>query len=549
MALRSGGQILVDQLVIQGVEQVFCVPGESYLAVLDALHDAPIRTITCRQESGAGIMAEAVGKLTGRPGIVFATRGPGATNAAHAVHIAEHDSTPLILFVGQVQRAARGRGAFQEIDLAALFGGMAKFVTDIDDAARIPEILARAFATAMQGRPGPVVLGLPEDMLTDLADVPDAPPVRAADSAPSCAQMDELDALLEQAANPLMILGGSGWTEAGCAAIADFARNHALPVAASFRRQSLLPSSHPGYAGDLGLGANPALRRLVEEADLVLLVGGRFSETPSLRWTLLDVPQPRQTLVHVHPGAEELGRVYQAHLPILASPASFALAAAELRPNRAPAWAARTAAMHQSYLAWSMPAPDPAEKFQPAHVMAALRDLLAEDAMVSNGAGNYASWVHRYHRYGGWGTQLAPVSGSMGYGVPAAIAGKLRHPERLAVSFAGDGCFLMNGQEFATAVQENVPIIVIVLDNAMYGTIRMHQETHYPGRVVATNLRNPDFAALARAFGGHGETVRMAGEFAPAFARARDSQKPAILHCITAAEAITPTARLSQSGK
>ncbi len=528
---RTGGRILVDQLVAQGVERVTCVPGESYLAVLDALYDSGIDTLVCRAEGGAAMMAEAYGKLTGRPGICMVTRGPGATNACHGIHIAMQDSTPMILFIGQVDRRMTEREAFQEVDYKAMFGPLAKWVVEIGHAERVPEFVARAFRVAMQGRPGPVVISLPEDMLVEIASVADAPYVTPAVSWPAPADMARLSEMLAGAERPVMVLGGSGWDEAAQAAIAEFAQRFDLPVATSFRRASLFDADHPNYAGDLGIAPDPRLKARVVDADLVLLVGGRLSEMASSSYTVLDVPVPRQALVHVHPGAEELGRVYQPALAIQAAPCGFAAALADLAPAGPVAWAGSAADAHAHYLDWTEVPRKLPGAFQYGEVVAWLRDRLPRDAFVCNGAGNYAGWLHRHHRFHTLGCQLAPTSGSMGYGVPAAVMAKRQFPDRVTLAFAGDGCFLMNGQDFATAVQFDIPIVVVILDNGQYGTIRMHQERDYPGRVSATQLRNPDFAAYAVAFGGYGEHVRTTEEFAPAFERALASGKPAILHC------------------
>ena len=546
VAPRSGGRILVDQLLAQGVERLTCVPGESYLAVLDALHDAAIDVLVCRNEGGAAMMAEAYGKLTGRPGICFVTRGPGATNASPGVHIAHQDSTPMILFVGQVARGMREREAFQELDYKAVFGSMTKWAVEIDAAARIPELVARAFRVAMQGRPGPVVIALPEDMLTESAAVPDAPRVEALETWPGPADMARLQALLEDAQQPLMILGGSRWSEEACTAMVRFAERFDLPVTTSFRRTHLFPADHPNYAGDLGIGPNPPLAARVKEADLLLLVGGRLSEIPSSAYTLIDIPIPKQRLVHVHADPEELGRVYQPFLAINATPSAFAAALAPLAAPGDIRWREHTVAARSEYLDWSeTPKPLPGA-FQYGEVMCWLREHLPADAILTNGAGNYATWLHRYYRFRRFATQLGPISGSMGYGTPAAVMAKRQYPDRIVVALAGDGCFLMNGQEFATAVQHAIPIIVVIVDNAMYGTIRMHQEKEYPGRVSATGLKNPDFAAYATAFGGHGERVVRTEDFAPAFERALASGKPAILHCLIDPEALTPARTLAE---
>ena len=546
--MRTGGQILVDQLAIQGVRRATCVPGESYLAVLDALHDASIDVLVCRNEGGAAMMAEAEGKLTGRPGIVFVTRGPGATNMSPGIHIARQDSTPLVAFVGQVDRSMREREAFQELDYRAVFGTVAKWAVEIDDARRIPEIVARAFRVATQGRPGPVVVALPEDMLTDEVAVPDAPPVIPVEPWPAPADVRRLGEMLAAAERPFCILGGSRWTDEARAAIVRFAERFDLPVGTSFRRADLFPADHPNYAGDVGINPGPAMTARVKEADLLLLVGGRMSEMPSSSYTLLQVPVPRQTLVHVHPDAGELGRVYQPALAIEASPEAFAVSLDAIPSPATIPWRQRSAEARAEYLARTETPKEIPGAFQYGAVVTWLRDALPNDAVVTNGAGNFAVWVHRFMRMTGRRRHLAPTSGSMGYGPPAAVMAKRVHPDRTVVCFAGDGDFLMNGQEFATAVQYGIAVVIVVVDNSMYGTIRMHQERDYPGRVSATALVNPDFAAYARAFGGHGERVERTEEFAPAFERAQASGKPAIIHCILDPEAITPDRTLSEIG-
>jgi acetolactate synthase I/II/III large subunit len=544
--LRTGGQLLIDQLIVHGVDHLFCVPGESYLAALDAMHDAPINVTVCRQEGGVAMMADAYGKLTGRPGICFTTRGPGSTNASPGLHIARQDSSPMIMFVGQVGRHMREREAFQELDYRAVFGSIAKWVTEIDDAARLPELISRAFHVATSGRPGPVVIALPEDMLTDQAAVADAPPHEPVETHPAPGQTAELQKLLWAAERPVAILGGSRWSASAAQRFVRFAERFALPVHCSFRRQMLFPADHPCYAGDLGIGPNPKVVARIKDADVILLVGGRLSEMPSQGYTLLDIPAPRQTLVHVHPDPEELGRVYRPHLAINATPTAFSAALEAVQPPTSVPWARRTAEAHADYLAWSDPSSvQHPGALQMGQVMAHLRQVLPVDTVICNGAGNFSVWVHRFWPFRAYGTQLAPTSGSMGYGVPAAVAAKRIYRERTVIAFAGDGDFLMNGQEFATAVQYDLPIIVIVLDNGMYGTIRMHQERHYPGRISATQLKNPDFAAYARAFGGHGERVERTDQFAAALDRSLASQKPAILHCLIDPEAITPATTLT----
>lgn len=540
---RTGARILVDQLLAQGVGRLTCVPGESYLAVLDALYDAAVDVIVCRQEGGAAIMAEAAGKLTGRPGICFVTRGPGATNAAAGVHVARQDSTPMILFVGQIARGMRGRGAFQEVDYRQTFGDLAKWAVEIDEAARIPEIVARAFRVAMQGRPGPVVVALPEDMLDDVAEVADAPRIDPAEPAPSPADMERLAALLAAARSPLALVGGSRWRPADRDRLAAFAERFDIPVANSFRRAGLFSSDHPAYAGELGIGPNPALVERIRGSDLLLMIGGRLSEMPAQGYTLLGIPDPGVPLVHVHPDAEELGRVYQPHLAIQSAPGPFCAALSALEPAAAPR-GRRAAEAHAAYRAWSeTPGPQPG-MFQYGEAILWLRGRLPAEAIICNGAGNFATWVHRYHRFRAFGTQLAPTSGSMGYGLPAAVMAKRTNPDRIVVAFAGDGDVMMCVQEFATAVQYGAAIVVVILDNGMYGTIRMHQEREYPGRVSATSLRNPDFRALAMACGGHGERVERTEDFAPAFERALASGLPAMLHCLVDPQALTPTRTL-----
>jgi len=543
---RTGGQLVVEMLEANGVERVFTVPGESFLAVLDALHGSSIDVTNARQEGGAAMMAEAWGKLTGRPGIAIVTRGPGATNAASGLHVAMQDSTPMILLIGQVARAHRGREAFQEIDYRAMFGSVVKWVDEIDDAARIPELMSRAFHVAMSGRPGPVVLALPEDMLSETADPARPEPFEAVETYPGLTQTAQLQKLLWAAKRPFVIAGGARWSDKAVASLQRFAERFDLPVGVSFRRQGLFDHEHPNYAGDVGIGINPALARRIREADLLLLIGGRLGEMPSSNYSLIDVPEPRQQLVHVHASAEELGRVYRPTLAIHATPNGFASQLDVVHPPVAIGWSDETRAANADYRAWSEPPARPVGGTEMGAVLRHLRETLPADSILTNGAGNYAGWLHRYYRFRRPGTQLAPTSGSMGYGVPAAVAAKLRHPERTVIAFAGDGCFQMTGQEFGTAVQEGAAILVIVVDNGMYGTIRAHQERHYPGRVAATNLVNPDFAALARAYGGHGETVRTTEAFSPALERALASGKPAILHVLTDPEAISTTTTLSQ---
>ena len=538
---RSGGQLLVDQLVRHAADTVFSVPGESFLPVLDALHDAPIRLITCRHEAGAANMADAYGKLTGRPGICLVTRGPGATHASVGLHTASQDSTPLILLVGQVGSGEQDREAFQELDYRRLFGQLSKWVAQIDRVDRIPEYLGRAFATACSGRPGPVVLALPEDMLdapSGAADVLPSPPVTAY---PAPAQLERLHGLLAAAERPLALIGGPGWSAAAAADLRVFLEANALPAGAAFRRQDALDNDSPSYVGDIGIGINPLLAARVRDADVLLAVGPRLGEMTTSGYTLLEPPTPRQTLVHVHPGAEELGRVYRPELAILAGMEPFAAAVRELRVE--PRWAEWTAGARAEYEQWQRGEPGPGD-LDLRECVAHLRGRLA-DAIVTNGAGNFTVWVHRFWRYHEHPSQLAPTSGAMGYGVPAAVAAKLVAPHRPVVCFAGDGDFLMSGQELATAVQYELPILVLVVDNGMYGTIRMHQERRFPGRVVGTDLVNPDFAAYARAFGAYGDTVARTADFPAALEAALDSGGPALLALRVDPEAITPRTTLS----
>ena len=543
---RSAAQVLVDHLVANDVRHVFCVPGESYLAVLDALRDREVTITVCRNEAGATMMAEAIGKTTGRPGICFVTRGPGATNASPGIHIARHDSTPMILFVGQIERAFRDRDAFQEVDYRAFFGSMTKWVAEIDDARRVPEIVSRAFQTAMEGRPGPVVISLPRDMLTDAVGSERARASRPIETSPGSAEMVAFASRLADARQPVLILGGTRWSEAALSSVKRFAERFDLPVVTSYRRGTLFDALHPNYAGDLGIAPNPKLIARIKRSDLPILLGGRLGEIPSQGFTLFDIPRPKVGLVHIHPAAEEFGRLYQAALSIHASPIGFARALDELRPATPPPWAGEERIAHADNLAWTETATPQPGAVNLGEIMVWLRANAPADTIVCNGAGNYAAWIHRFFRFRKFNAHVAPTSASMGYGVPAAVAMQRLHPDRLVVSINGDGDFLMNGQEFATAVQYNLPIVVIVCDNASYGTIRMHQEREYPGRVVATDLRNPDFAAYAKAFGGVGFTVERTADFPAAFAAARAAKAPAIIHLKISTDAIAPATTLEQ---
>ncbi|MFT5112631.1 MAG: acetolactate synthase-1/2/3 large subunit [Parasphingorhabdus sp.] len=539
---QSGGELLLRCLETQQVKRIFCVPGESYLAVLDALHDSTIDTVTCRHESGAAIMAEVEGKLSGRPGVAFVTRGPGATNAAAGIHIAQQDSTPMILFIGQIARNCGGRDAFQEVDYRQLFGGMAKWVDEIHDAERIPEIISHAWHVAMSGRPGPVVLALPEDMLRDQVEGGSGEIVQVASPSPAASSIDTLKSLLQEAKNPLLLAGGSRWSQAAISQLSAFCASWDLPLACSFRRQTLIDNHNHCYAGDVGLAINPKLLNRLKIADLVILLGGRFSEIPSQGFSLFGSPDPGVKLVHVHPGAEELGRIYQPDLAINSTPEEFlSLAIRGSMDVSLP----RCEVAHQEYLDWSEPTPLDQHSVDMRSVIGWMSNNLQDDAVLTNGAGNYTLWVQRFYRFRKPNTQMASISGSMGYGIPAAIAAKLHYPDRTVVCLAGDGCFQMTSQEIATAVQLGAAIIVLVVDNGMYGTIRLHQQRNYPERVSGTLLQNPDFVALARAYGGYGEAVDRGDEFPQAFERAQQSGLPAILHLKVDPDVITPTTRLS----
>ena len=538
---RTAAQVLVDQLKIQGVTHVFCVPGESYLPVLDALHDSGIAVTVCRNEGGACMMAESHGKQTGRPGVCFVTRGPGATNASGGIHIAQQDSTPLILFVGQVERENRGRDAFQEMDYRAFFSGMAKWVHEIDEPDRMAEHVARAFATAMAGRPGPVVLSLPHDMLPLPSKSADAPRVDANEITPGADKMAALEEMLAKAQKPFLILGGSRWNEDALAQMARFAERFGIPVATSFRRAHHFDPLHPCYAGDLGLACNPKLIARIKSSDLVIAAGARLNELTSQAYTLFDIPAPQMPLVHAYPGAEELGRVYSAALPIHTTPIAFAAALDQLKPQKTH----DVTAEHQAYLDFSDHGTTQPGPVNLSQIMIWLREHLPADAILCNGAGNYAGWIHRFYRFRKFNTQIGTICGFMGYGMPAAVAMKRLYPGRTVLAVNGDGDFLMNGQEFATAIQYNAPIISIVLDNETLGTIRMHQEREYPGRISATTLQNPDFAAMARSFGGFGAHVDKTEDFAPAFIAAQKSGLPAIIHVKFDTDGISPTTTLT----
>ena len=544
--LRTGGQILVDCLRLHGVDTVFCVPGESYLATLDAFHDVQdkIDLVVCRQEGGVTNMADAWGKMTGKPGIAFVTRGPGATNASVGIHTAHQDSTPLILFVGQIARDMAEREAFQEVDYRRMFGEMTKWVAQIDSAARIPEMVSRAFHVATSGRPGPVVLALPEDMQTERADTEDGQLYRSAQANPGATDMDKFRDMLASAKKPMVLAGGGGWSAEACADLAAFAEANRLPVATAFRRQDLMDNRHPNFAGVVGLGINPKLKDRLDDTDLLIVLGPQLGEIVTGGYTYFTFPKPKQTMIHISAGVDELGKVYQADLGINAGMAEFCAAAKAMTPVDA-SWAGEAETAHADYMAFSTP-PDMPGDVNYSEIVGWLNDNLPDDAVITNGAGNYTVWVHRFFRYKQYGTQLAPQSGAMGYGVPSGVAAGVRHRDRIVVSFSGDGCFQMNGQEIGTAVQQGVKTIFIVVNNGMYGTIRMHQETHYPKRKSGTDLHNPDFAALARAYGAHGETVTKTADFEAAFDRCRTAEGPSLIELVIEPDAVLPTSTLSE---
>ncbi len=534
----NGGRLLVDCLIAQGADRIFTVPGESFLAVLDALHDSPqVQTVVCRQEGGAAFMACADGAMTGKPGVCFVTRGPGATNASIGVHVAMQDSQPLILFIGDVDRGMRDREGFQEVDFQAMFAPLCKWAARIDDAARIPEYVARAWSTAIAGRPGPVVLALPEDMLLDqVSGIAPRPAVHRPAQPPCPDALRAMMDLIGDAAAPVAIIGGAGWHAKAREQFTLFAERIGLPVAGAFRRQDAIANSSPVWAGNLGYGPNPALVQRIKAADLVLVVGARLGEATTDSYTLVTPDHPGQVLIHVHPDPAELGRVYRPDLAICADMAEFAEAAALWDDGVIPFDAGQEA--HLEWLEWSTPRAG-GYKLDLASCLAAMRAAFPDDSVICNGAGNFSGWWHRYWHYNGFPSQLAPTNGSMGYGVPAAVAAALRHPERKVVALAGDGDFLMNGQELATAAQYGCDLLVILIDNGAYGTIRMHQEREFPARVSATDLVNPDFAALARAYGGWAQRVETTAEFEAALAEARDRKGLRLLHLVIEVEQLS----------
>lgn len=544
--LRTGAQILVDQLVIQKVDTIFCVPGESFLAVLDVLHDTPsIRLITCRHEGAAAMMAEAHGKLTGRPGVVFASRGPGTTNAAAGLHVAAQDSTPFILFIGQNGRDMMERQAFQEIDYRRMFGEQCKMVVQIDDAARVSEFVTRAFHTTISGRPGPAVIALPEDMLRDHADAQDgaycSPPL----CAPSPNTLSRVSAALATAERPLVVVGGGDWNAAGVAGLTQFLETTGLACCPTFRRQDKLDNNHPSYIGELGLGINPKLAQRVRDADLLLVIGAKLGDICTQGYELLSIPRPTQQLIHIYPDPDEFAHVFQPDLAIVARPGEFCEHLGKITTPGKASWSEQRQQARDEFEAWTA-GRETVGELQMCEVVKWLDESLPADTIYTNGAGNFSVWLHRFHRYRQLGTQLAPVSGSMGYGVPAALAAKLAHPNATVICFAGDGDFQMTGAELATAVENKLNLRILIINNNMLGTIRMHQERSYPGRVSGTDLGNPDFVKLAQAYGAYGERVNTAAEFVDAFLRADAFEGPSVLELVLDPETISPNFSLSE---
>ena len=546
-ASRTGGQILADTLRRHFVDMIFCVPGESFLGALDALFDKRefIRIITCRHEAGAANMAEAYGKLTGRPGVAFVSRGPGACHASIAVHTAFQDSTPMVLFVGQVDRAHLGREAFQEIDIEQTFAPLAKDTALIDDINDITAVVHDAFIDAQSGRRGPVVIGLPEDLLLERAVVDDVDPVALTHQFPTDDEMASLRSLLTRASHPLVIAGGSDWSRQTCAHLQTFAETNHLPVVTSFRCKDRFDNTHPCYAGDMGIAIDPELKRIVTDADTILAIGARLGDMTTSGYTLLAPPKPKQTLIHIHPDSHELGKVYEPTLGITADVAPAVKKLAEMTPIIDPHWPEWTAAAHADYETFTSPVHAPGE-VDLAAIFSTIADHIPAETIFTNGAGTYTAWHHRFYLHRHYGTYVGPTSGAMGYGIPAAIAAKLVHPDRPVIAMAGDGCFMMSVNELATARQYHAPVIVLVMDNAMYGSIRMHQERAYPHRDIATDLVNPGFAALARAMGGAGETVRTTEEFWPALDRALHAKTFTVIHMHVDPEAIMPHTTLSK---
>ena len=539
---RTGGQILINALRNNGAEVIFGVPGESYLAALDALHDTTesLRFITARQEGGAAFMAAAYSDATGKPGICFVTRGPGATNASVGIHTAQQGSTPLILLIGQVPTDHRDREAFQEIDYKRHFGHLVKWVAEVEDAARLPEYVNRAFRVATSGRPGPVALALPENMLASTADTADLPPASETKITPSTDEMLKISDLLREAERPLLLIGGTCWSETGHSAVIKFAEDHGLPVSVGFRRQGLFPHNHPQFIGNLGFGGQPMPNDYARSADLIIALGARLNDGTTLKFSLIEAPRPKCKLIHILPGPEELGRLYQADMIVTADPNSAACALAELPLEKKHTFSeVRSAYLKMRELPVQ---PGPVDM---AEVMRVLNSSLPANTTMTTGAGNAADWPNIHYDYRQFLGALAPISGAMGMGVPAAVAAKIARPDAPAVYIGGDGDFLMNGQELATAVQYNLDPLFIIIDNGMYGTIRANQERAHPGRVVGTKLNNPDFAAIARGYGAHGERVEATEEFGPAMELARGSQKAAVIHVLVGPDHLGPNLTVS----
>ena len=534
--MRHGGQILIDQLKIQGVERVFCIPGESYLPALDGLYGSGIETVVGRQEGGVAMMAEASGKLTGRPGVAFVTRGPGATNASAGIHIAFQDSTPMVLFIGQVDSSQRDREAFQEVDYKKMFIPLAKWVAEIDKTERIPEYVSRAFSVAVSGRPGPVILSLPEDILFAKSNVIDAPKIKPLRQMVSEIDVKEIITKLKNASNPFIIVGGSGWSLEASKSLGKFAKTLGIPVGTSFRCQDYLDNYHPNYVGDVGIGINPELLKRIKKADCILVLNARLGEMTTGGYSMFDIPKTKQYLIHIHPDPNELGSVYQPDIGLVCNSADFIQKAAEISKDsqRNPPIKER-----KSYEAWQKIITTPGD-VKMEIVIKTLSETISEKTIITNGAGNYNGWLHRYFKYRGWRTQVGSTSGSMGYGLPAAVAAKLMYPNNEVICLSGDGCFQMTMQEFGTACQYGLNIIVIISNNSIYGTIRMHQEREFPGRPSGTSMLNPNFADLAKSYGGYGEVVLKTNQFLNALERARDANKPAILDLRTDPKAITP---------
>lgn len=544
--MRHGGQLLVDQLGIEGCDTAFCVPGESYLAALDGLYGSnDIRTVICRQEGGASMMAEAYSKMTGKLGAAFVTRGPGATNASIGVHIARQDSTPMILFVGQVALGMEDREAFQEVDFKQMFSPLAKWAAEIRQTDRIPEYVARAAHIARSGRPGPVVLALPEDMLSARTDANTVEASPIATAQPSDSDIAAVSKAIAEAKRPIMVIGGPGWNNEIREQVTAFAERFDLPVIATFRYQDYMDNRHPNYAGHMGIGIDPALAKRILDADLLIVMGPRLGEMTTSAYSLVKSPSPDQKLIHIHPGAEELGSVYRADIPVLSTLGAFAGRLADVEAPANIQWKDWTRGARADLEAFSKPVETPGD-VKMEKIVSYISDTVPDDTVITNGAGNYSGWIHRYFKFRGYKTQLANTAGAMGYGIPAAVAAKLAAPERTVVSFNGDGCFMMNGQELATAMQYDLPIIMLVVNNGMYGTIRMHQEREYPDRVSGTMLQNPDFAAYARSYGANGERVERTEDFPDVFAAALKSDKPTLIELKVDPQAITPVKTLDQ---